>query len=189
MDFSTLRRFPRHPLSPLSNAPFNALGIALVPASAEDIPFLRELYIASRLLELLAAPWGLEQKRTFLDSQFVLQHNHFLRSHRKGDYHVINLADRPVGRLYFDRTGEDWSVIDVVLARSVQGRGIGTALIRWMQHSVDAAGATRLRLCVAHQNPRARKLYDRLGFLETAVSTTHSEMAWNGSRVDSGISR
>lgn len=180
MDPCALKPFPTARPMPALTEELRRSAIELPPASAADVPFLRALYRASRLAELLMTPWSAEQKRTFLDDQFARQHGHFLRVHRRGDYRVIVQAGRSVGRIYCDRSGRDWTLIDILLSQEAQGKGIGSALIRWIQHSALVAGGAQLRLSVAHDNPRARKLYDQLGFFETEVGATHTKMAWNG---------
>lgn len=187
---SVLKRFPSPRPVPSLSEELRASGIELLPATAADIPRLRALYQASRLAELLTAPWPADRKRAFLDDQFALQHDHFLKVYRKGDYRLIRLNDGPIGRIYFDRSGRDWALIDILLAAESRGKGIGSALIRWLQQSAVATGAERLRLHVARDNPRARKLYECLGFLEipvaSATSATHTAMDWSGNRALAG---
>ena len=45
-----------------------------------------------------------------------------------------------------------------------RGQGIGSALLEALAAEARARGYSRLRLDVADQNPRARALYERLGF-------------------------
>lgn len=55
----------------------------------------------------------------------------------------------------------------------LQSLGLGTRLVAALEQRVFQRGLTRARLSVEHDNPRARALYERLGYLEV------------GSRVDS----
>ncbi len=48
---------------------------------------------------------------------------------------------------------------------ALRSLGIGTMLIEAAQHRIAARGLTQARLSVEHDNPRARELYDRLGFV------------------------
>lgn len=178
MSSSSLKRFPAPTPLPDPTEALRALKIEFIPATAADIPFLRALYRACRLPELLMTPWSTDQKLAFLDDQFTLQHNHFLKLYRKGDFHLIRQTGRLVGRLSFDRNDRGWALIDILLTADGRSQGIGTAVIRWMQQSVIAAEAKQLRLSVAHNNPRARKLYDDLGFRETEATATHLGMVW-----------
>ncbi|MDQ0250139.1 RimJ/RimL family protein N-acetyltransferase [Sphingomonas kyeonggiensis] len=169
---------PARPL-PAQLEPLTSKCLALPPAGTGELPWLSDLYAASRLAELFFAPWPPAQKRAFLDAQFALQHAHFVKTHRKGDFRLVTLGGRPVGRLYFNRTGPEWVLIDILLAAETQGGGIGTALVQWLQQAAAEAGADRLRLSVAHENPRAQALYRRLGFEDAGdVAGTHLSMLW-----------
>jgi len=75
---------------------------------------------------------------------------------------IILLADQPVGLLKVARDGLDWELIQIQLKPPLQGRGLGTLLIRGVIADARRAGAS-LRLNVLRANP-ARRLYERLGF-------------------------
>lgn len=53
----------------------------------------------------------------------------------------------------------------VCVAAEARGRGTGTALLAAADDVARAAGATAVRLSVVDANPRARALYERLGFV------------------------
>lgn len=60
---------------------------------------------------------------------------------------------------------------------AIQGRGIGTSIIRNLQ--AEAAEAdTELDLGVELDNPRARELYERLGFTAIGQDDTELVMRW-----------
>jgi RimJ/RimL family protein N-acetyltransferase len=156
-----------------------ARDIALPPARMADMAWLADLHAASRMAELLFAPWSPEQKRAFLDEQFALQHSHFVKTHRKGDFRLVTRAGAPIGRFYFNRSAPEWVLIDILLGVETQGTGIGTGLVQWLQQAATEARAESLRLSVAHDNPRARALYHRLGFEDAGdVAGTHHAMRW-----------
>jgi GNAT superfamily N-acetyltransferase len=48
------------------------------------------------------------------------------------------------------------------------GRGLGRGLIQTAMHSLAGQGHDTLSLAVTRRNRRARRLYDRLGFIEVA---------------------
>jgi ribosomal protein S18 acetylase RimI-like enzyme len=78
----------------------------------------------------------------------------------------------------FNRNGKgsSWHVIDVVLLPSARGRGIGTDLINAIARAAQYHGARELDLTVLSGNAAARRLYARLGFIETA-SGAHIAMS------------
>jgi len=179
MTGGALPRFPAPRAIPALPEALQAQGIGLPPAGESDLPRLTELHAASQMPGLVFAPWPLTQKRAFLAEQFALQHAHFVKAHRKGDFRLVHRHGTAIGRFYFDRSGPEWALIEILLAAESQGGGIGTALVRWLQQAATDAGAERLRLSVAYQNPRAQALYRRLGFEEAGdVASTHLAMLW-----------
>lgn len=59
---------------------------------------------------------------------------------------------------------QTWYLGLVFVAPRVRGMGIGTQLLRWLEHQVKRRGATKLRLAVVVENTGARSLYRRLGY-------------------------
>ena len=150
----------------------------LVAATDADLPFLGTLYASTRNDELAAVPWPEPAKAAFLASQFALQHRHLLSHHPTGDYAIVLLREQRIGRLYVDRTPSMWRLVDIALLPAAQGRRIGTALVRWLQAEATTAAAD-LDLHVAHDNHRAARLYERLGFVRAIGGhATHSRLTW-----------
>lgn len=149
-----------------------------------DLPELRRLFGDLRALELALVPWSIAQKQAFLDDQFGLQHAHFTRFHPKCDFWVIEQGlplqpALPVGRLYLDRSGEWFRIVDIGLFGHARGGGLGGELIAWAQSEAAAAGRKGIKLHVAENNPRARALYLRTGFTDDgAVEGNHQPMVW-----------
>lgn len=146
------------------------LGLRLRRAEAGDLPFLRRLYGDLRAEEMALAPWPLAMKAAFLDDQFRLQHLHFVRHFRDADFLVVEhcappTAPTPIGRLYLDRSRAVWRIVDIGLAIGRRSSGLGAALMRWIEASARASGAAGVDLHVAQHNPRARRLYENLGYV------------------------
>ncbi|MEP9357668.1 GNAT family N-acetyltransferase [Sphingomonas sp. KR3-1] len=154
---------------PLDDAPLRSAGIRLRAAEQHDLPALARLHALWRMPELLVAPWSAAQKQAFLDEQFALQHAHYVRHFARADFWVIveGGAHAPVcGQLYLDRSQAEWRQIAVLLGPDLRGRGVGSAILRWIQHAATAAGATGITLHVGITNPQAQALYRRLGFVD-----------------------
>jgi putative acetyltransferase len=91
---------------------------------------------------------------------------------REGDlYLVAECHRRVVGALVLRRMPaaflQHHALLGIEMHRDFRGTGLGTALI---QHAVEWARENdleMLRLGVLDSNPRARALYERLGFCET----------------------
>jgi ribosomal protein S18 acetylase RimI-like enzyme len=111
----------------------------------------------------------------------ALGSSHHLRYCRdefaRGDGLTILLAvdgdDRPVGKVHLDFATRAAERAAVLVAASVtpplQGRGIGTELMRAAEDLVCDRGFGTILLGVEDSNPRARRLYERLGY--EAVAT------------------
>lgn len=87
---------------------------------------------------------------------------------------IVLLAGQPIGLLKLIRDAKHWELLQIQLAPSVQGRGLGSALLRRIVAQARAAGAS-LKLHVLKSNP-ARKLYERHGFVVIAESEHAYEM-------------
>lgn len=95
---------------------------------------------------------------------------------------VVEIDARPVGRLRVARHPGSVELCGIQLDPSVQGCGIGTAIIRQLQQEAADRGVP-LELGVEHDNPNARRLYDRLGFVKYAEDDTEAKLRWSGDGV------
>ena len=60
--------------------------------------------------------------------------------------------------------GMDGFVDEIYIRPGVRGRGIGTEILLSLPKALARAGMKAIHLEVAQDNPRARKLYEKLGF-------------------------
>ena len=65
----------------------------------------------------------------------------------------------------------------IQLLPEVQGRGIGTAIIEALKAEAAETGAT-VELGVEKDNPNARRLYHRLGFVEIGETDDEHRLQW-----------
>ena len=169
---------------PQPDARLKAMGVGFRHAARADLDFLRRAYASFRAEEMASVGWSEAAKSAFLDSQFDLQHADFVRTVPRADFLVVEqtlppAAAAPVGRLYLGRAKPLWSVIDIGLLAAARGRGLGAAMLQWLQAAAPAAGAEGLKLQVLVFNPRARALYDRLGFVpEGEIENGRQKMVW-----------
>lgn len=92
----------------------------------------------------------------------------FERRFRECSVSVIEVESRPVGGLWLEERPDALYIHELQIAPAFQGGGIGTAVVE----TVIAQGARRglpVALSVVSANPRARSLYERLGFRATQV--------------------
>ncbi|MCW2236222.1 GNAT family N-acetyltransferase [Azospirillum canadense] len=77
------------------------------------------------------------------------------------------------------------ATLAVGVLRDWNGRGVATCLFRTAENWARGAGLHRLELTVAEANPRARALYDRLGFEDEGPmrDTLRVKGAWRSERL------
>nr|WP_246806928.1 GNAT family N-acetyltransferase [Ensifer sp. ENS04] len=159
-------------------------GTSLRHACPNDIAFLLELYASFRSDELAAVPWSPEQKQAFLEQQFIAQHRHYRSVYSEVDYLVVEIGDKPVGRLYLDAVKERWLIVDIGFLPEWRRQGKGTALLTAIQREATTSEACVLTLHVEQRNCRAQALYQRLGFRGINDVGSHIKMEWSPGDFD-----
>jgi ribosomal protein S18 acetylase RimI-like enzyme len=122
-------------------------------------------------------PWDEALQRRFFEDRIAL-----------GLMQVIEV-DGGIAGIYEWELGTDaLTIVNIEVAPWLQGRGIGTAILRDAQRLAAERGLP-VRLQVLKFNP-ARRLYERLGFTETGETESHVLMEWRlldeHPRLDSG---
>ena len=148
----------------------------LRPAAAADQPFIRQLFKTARPGEFKAAGLPDAALDILLEQQFRAQAAGYAAQFPQALSLIVLHRDEPIGRLMLQIGRNSWHVIDVVLLPSARGRGIGTDLIGAVARAAQHQGARELNLTVLSGNAAARRLYARLGFIETA-SGAHIAMS------------
>ena len=160
----------------------NAPDITFRPITAEDTDFLYTVYAGTRAEELALVDWTESQKEAFLRAQFNAQHQAYQGTYRGGDFLVILLNDRPIGRLYLARWEQEIRIIDIALLPGHRNGGIGSTIL----HDILAEstrGGKRVSIHVEMFNP-ALRLYQRLGFRKRGAHGVYHFMEWSpGSSV------
>ena len=135
---------------------------SLRPASLDDIEELFAIHRAA-LGEYIAATWGWddEWQQKFFRKGF----DSYVRS-------VIEVQGVSIGFLDVTEREEGLYLENIELAPKYQNRGIGTEIIRSLIARAQAK-RTIVRLQVLRANPRARALYERLGFEDVGETETH----------------
>lgn len=140
----------------------------------DEVSFLREMLY-------LAIAWNPERPLPLPKAE-LLQLPQLTMFHegwgRDGDTALVaELDGQPVGLVWYrffteDAHGEgfvDEATPEVAIAvvEGQRGNGIGAALMEAMHGRARADGVARISLSVDHDNP-ARRLYERLGYVEVA---------------------
>lgn len=138
--------------------------LTLRPATESDIPFLLELRRQTMSTHLAAS------------GVVASDADHLRRVRVAFQYAAVVLyADEPIGLFKVVREDRQWELVQVQLAPSVQGKGVGARLVRTLVEEARSKGAS-LRLSVLKANP-AKRLYERLGFVVVAEKANAYEMA------------
>jgi ribosomal protein S18 acetylase RimI-like enzyme len=146
------------------------------PESEADLPFLFDLYASTRTRELSRMDWSEKQKAQFVASQFQAQWVDYHGRYPDARFEVVELDGERVGRLIVHQREDELRLIDIAVAPAYRDRGIGTHLIGEVLDEARDLGLA-VRFHVEESNP-ARRLYDRLGFVEIAQNGPHRLLQW-----------
>lgn len=129
--------------------------VRLCPATTADDDFLYDLHrrALGDVIEATWGPWDDAVQREFHQAWFMPETIEIVLvgGQRAG---MIQAAPADATTFYVSR---------IELAPEVQGRGVGTTLLRLLVERAQQAGSSAVELDVLELN-RARELYERLGF-------------------------
>jgi ribosomal protein S18 acetylase RimI-like enzyme len=143
----------------------DAAAISLRTTTDADMPFLLRLYATTRMDELAQVPWSDEEKAAFVVQQFTAQHEHWQAHYADTTWDVILCDEEPIGRLYVSRWPDEIRIVDIALMPEYRNAGIGTRFFRELFEESDRT-ERKVSIHVEVFNP-ARRLYERLGFIQT----------------------
>ena len=155
----------------------NAADIAFRAITSEDADFLYAVYANTRTEELAVVDWTEFQKEAFLRAQFNAQHQAYQGTYPGGDFLVILMSGRPIGRLYLARWDQEIRIIDIALLPEYRNLGIGSAILNDIL-AEGMRGGKRVSIHVEMANP-ALSLYQRLGFHKRGEHGVYYFMEWS----------
>jgi GNAT superfamily N-acetyltransferase len=131
-------------------------------AAVADWPEIRR----TRLSALTESPAAFAST---LDREADLNADSWQQRVASGTWFVAREAGEPVGLVagVADRETGGPHLVAMWVDPRVRGRGVGMALVEAVKDWAEAAAAEQLILWVADGNDRARRLYERCGFLDT----------------------
>jgi ribosomal protein S18 acetylase RimI-like enzyme len=134
------------------------MDVTLRPASDQDREFLYALHCAT-MRDAIEQTWGWDDswQRANFDSRF-----------EEYAVSVVEVDSLPVGSVWLELRPDSLYVHDFGVTPPQQCRGIGTAVVGMVIDQGAGLGLPVV-LSVLSANPRARALYERLGFRVTAV--------------------
>jgi GNAT superfamily N-acetyltransferase len=145
------------------------MSYALRPATEADLAFAFGLYrdlMHDPTVELLQR-WNEEGQRSTVASGIA-----------SGAVQIVQVDGAEVGWVQVKVDDEGFELGQLYLERAWQGRGLGSALVAAVKRRARDAGKP-VRLSVIHNNPRARALYERLGFVEVHRDPYKTHMRWS----------
>ncbi|MBK5259531.1 MAG: GNAT family N-acetyltransferase [Thermoanaerobaculia bacterium] len=141
------------------------MNISLRRAGDSDREFLSALLEAT-MREYIEKVWGWDE---------ASQRSHHASRVSVTMQYIVVVNGHAAGMIEIDRNPEAIVISNIQIAPDSQGRGIGAAVVCLV---IDEADAARLpvALQVLEVNPRARRLYERLGFRVIAETPPHVQM-------------
>ena len=139
-----------------------AKEITLRPVTDADEDFLLSVYGSSRAEELALVPWSAEQKDAFIRMQFSAQKRHYAAEYPQASHDIICADGVPVGRIYLDRNGTEFHLLDITILPQHRGAGIGSCVLRRVMEEAARAGKP-ITIYLENFSPSLR-LFKRLGF-------------------------
>lgn len=137
--------------------------VMLRAATAADEPFLFDLRRATMDEHLERA------------GESTDEHAHWERlRYRYNDAYIICCGSERLGIFKFFRDPDEWTIVQIQISPTHQGRGITTYLVGEFLQQADAAGVP-VKLSVLKGN-RAINLYQRLGFQVVNTTPTSLQM-------------
>lgn len=139
-------------------------GIELRAATQEDATFLYNL-LKTTMQEVVAQIWGWDEH---------WQREHFRENFEPGKERIIVLEGKDIGVISVEQREDEVFLSKIYILPDYQGRGIGTRLVNAVLDQAFRSGLP-VTLRVLKVNP-AKRLYERLGFVEVKETETHYQM-------------
>ena len=158
----------------------NFQNIVLRPATEADDEFLLTVYASTRAEELARVPWTQEQKDAFVHMQFAAQKRHYAAEYPQAGHDIIVADGAPVGRIYLDRSAQEFHILDVTVLPQHRNRGIGSWLLRQVLDDAGRAGKP-VTIYVESFNP-SLSLFERLGFRKAEENGFQLLMRWQSAQ-------
>jgi putative acetyltransferase len=140
-------------------------GLQLRAATADDRTFLYDLHRVA-MHDYVDATWGWTESD---------QQERFDRRFDPSLVRIVVLEWRDIGALTVTRMPLELVLGNIEILPAFQGRGIGTRVVQALLAEANTKQLP-LTLQVLKANPRARSLYERLGFRRVSETTTHDLM-------------
>ena len=82
---------------------------------------------------------------------------------------VLRQKDELIGFGIMEYLDDDAYLVLLAVAKSSQGQGVGSAVLRWLEAAARAAGSQRIRVDTRRENVAARCFYNEHGYHERVL--------------------
>lgn len=162
----------------IDNPSHGLKGIRLRPEERGDESLLFELYASTREEELAMTGWDDAARNAFLNMQFKAMRQGYASMFPQGEFSIILMDGKPVGRVVVDRSPGEIHVVDIVVSSANRNRGIGVTIMnRLIEEARQAQKPVTLHVL---KNSRAIQFYKRLGFSKIGETQINDQMEWRG---------
>lgn len=145
----------------------------------KELEFLFELYASTRLDEIATWGWEKEQIQDFLWMQFQAKQRSYKLQYPNLTSRIIVFENENVGRILLAEFEAKLVVVDITLLPKYRNKGIGTEVL--LSLISEARNQNKnIQLSVYHNNERAKRLYERLGFQQVYRNEMYFQMEWPG---------
>lgn len=152
------------------------LGLGLRALQPQDQAFSEALFASTRDY-FYNMPIPQSQIDFLIKQQFQLQQASYAASFPSAEHYIVELFNKPIGKIIVNSTTADLHIIDIALMSDMRAKGFGSMILRALKQSATQDMRT-VRLAVDQQNSRAKKLYLSLGFTLIESSSTHDTLLW-----------
>lgn len=135
------------------------------PATLADYAFLYNLHKAA-MQSAISQTWGWDE---------AWQQNYFRGKFDPAKRVILQWQSQSIGAMSLEESDEELYLAYIAILPRFQGRGWGTAVIQELIQQAQQQNKP-LTLHVLQKNPRAKKLYERLGFQMVAVEQVKYKM-------------
>jgi ribosomal protein S18 acetylase RimI-like enzyme len=157
------------------------LSYRLRPATADDVEFLADVVVeATRAQRRLPNDFDERQWRQGFCEWTMEQVRGQVPDNTAS---VVEVGSESVGRLRISRTADCIELCGIQLLPEFQRHGIGTAIIENLKAEAAVVGIP-LDLCVEKDNPDARRLYERLDFVQVGETEQECKLRWSPPAAD-----
>jgi ribosomal protein S18 acetylase RimI-like enzyme/mannose-6-phosphate isomerase-like protein (cupin superfamily) len=157
---------PPEPAASMSSRPVKPLDVERRPATSDDQALCRTIHHRAYrdVVERQFGGWDDAQQDGYFDAAWR-QHGH----------DILMWGGRPCGYVAIESGPEEVVIHELVVDPDDQNRGIGThVLLATIDHARRRGRDVTLQ--VLHENRRAARLYERLGFADDGTAATHRRM-------------